>query len=214
MTSEPLRLLLDDASSASPHAPDALWHWLTPWLSASIQLDVYWLDRGQAPHAAGLHRIAFPRHALGACASDSLLIQQVCDQHRIDVFSSTGWTTPVSTPTLSLVTAHSLQPPPADLPRRVLRERELALCLAQHHLCATDDVREALLRQLPALHTEQTTVFGLDWSTVHADAIPQQGCDRLWAALSRMQRDARSGRWHTLFTQWKQLRTLQAAVDV
>lgn len=80
-----------------------VWRTVLKILAASGRFEIFFLDRGRAPKIEGLHYIPFPRHLFLHCAADSLLIQKICDHYKIDVFTSTYYTTPVSTPMVLMV---------------------------------------------------------------------------------------------------------------
>ena len=81
-----------------------VWRSILEILAASGRFEIYFLDRGHAPEIKGMQYIPFPKKTLFAhCAADSFLIQKVCDLYRIDVFTSTYYTSPISTPMVLMV---------------------------------------------------------------------------------------------------------------
>jgi hypothetical protein len=213
MTMAPLRLLVDGADPHAGGRADSPWFTLAPRLAADAAVQVTWLDRGSAPQAPGVRRLPFPSHGRGACAADSLLIQQLCDGLGIDVFASTGWTTPAGTASMCLVDSVSLSilatltPPAKD-------ERALALLFAQSVVCSTAAVHRGLMSEQPDIETRRLVLADLEWQI----ASPAEWAPVLTAQLvglfHQLRAEARSGRWAWRFDEWRRLRHLQADVDV
>ena len=124
---------------------------MLPHLVGCENFDVYMLDRGHAPLIEGVKYIPFPTNAFSQCADDSILIQQVCDQYDIDVFTSTYYTTPLSTPMLLIV--HDMIPElfRFDLTQRAWMEKDTAICFAQRYMCISENTRNDLLSFYPEI---------------------------------------------------------------
>ena len=77
---------------------------LQEWLKSGFARRVVFLDRGGAgPRLAGLPTRSIPVWDRDRPASDSLRLQQVCDEEEAALFVSTYYTTPIATPSLMLV---------------------------------------------------------------------------------------------------------------
>jgi glycosyltransferase involved in cell wall biosynthesis len=135
-----------------------VWRSILPHLVAREDFDVYMLDRGHAPMVEGVTYIPFPTNAFAQCADDSILIQRVCDQYAIDVFTSTYYTTPLSTPMLLMV--HDMIPElfQFDLTQRAWMEKDTAICFAQRYLCNSENTRNDLLSFYPEIAPANTVV--------------------------------------------------------
>jgi len=136
-----------------------VWRSVLSTLAASGGLEIYFLDRGHAPKIEGIQYIPFPQKTLFAhCAADSLLIQKVCDHYKIDVFTSTYYTTPVSTPMLLMV--HDMIPElfDFDLTCRAWMEKDTAICFAQRYLCVSENTRYDLLTFYQEIPPDKVTV--------------------------------------------------------
>jgi glycosyltransferase involved in cell wall biosynthesis len=207
----PLRLLVDGIGCVEADEVASAWSALASSLLAHPAIEVWWLDRGRAPRVEGLRPVPFPRHRKGACAADSLLIQQVCDLHRVDVFVSTGWTTPVATPTLLVLDRAWDNGTREDPAAHARRERALALAFAQHVVCASEAVQAQLRRHHPERPSASITLAAGDpargaapGAAVLAAAVIE-GCRELRA---RSDNDSAA-----FFAEWRRLRELQASVD-
>ena len=86
-----------------------VWSSILPRLARYAGLDIVMLDRGNCPSIAGIEKVDFPTYRTHAyTAADSLLIDEVCKELRIDVFTSTYYTTPLTIP--SVLVVHDMIP--------------------------------------------------------------------------------------------------------
>lgn len=135
-----------------------VWRSILEILVASGRFEIFFLDRGQAPEIQGIRYIPFPKNLFIHCAADSLLIQKVCDQYKIDVFTSTYYTTPVSTPMVLMVYDMIPELFDFDLTQRAWMEKETAISYAQRYICISHSTRNDLLAFYPEILAEKTTV--------------------------------------------------------
>lgn len=135
-----------------------VWRSILEILVASGRFEIFFLDRGQAPEIQGIRYIPFPKNLFIHCAADSLLIQKVCDQYKIDVFTSTYYTTPVSTPMVLMVYDMIPELFDFDLTQRAWMEKETAISYAQRYICISHSTRNDLLAFYPEIPAEKTTV--------------------------------------------------------
>lgn len=190
------RLLIDGVAFQQGGPTAALWRDLLPRLAGRRDLTLLLLDRGGLPVAGGAQAIPFPAFR-GQAAADSALIHQLCEQFRVDVFTTTGSTSPLATPMVLLVTdAAASEADP---------EAEAAATFAQHYVCTSAAAREALLRRYPEVPAAQIALAADGSATAVADALAH-------AAVATAEQ-ARTGRYRAFFTEWQRLRTVQAAVD-
>jgi glycosyltransferase involved in cell wall biosynthesis len=135
-----------------------VWRSILPHLAAREDLHVYMLDRGNAPMIESVTYIPFPTNSFSQCADDSILIQRVCDQFGIDVFTSTYYTTPLSTPMLLMV--HDMIPElfQFDLTQRAWMEKDTAICFSQRYLCISENTRNDLLLFYPEISSTKAIV--------------------------------------------------------
>lgn len=117
------------------------------------------LDRGNAPVIEGITLIPFPSRKLAEqSADDSLLIQRVCDHFAVDVFTSTYYTSPVSTPMLLMVYDMIPELFGFDLTQRPWLDKALAISFSRRQICISHNTRSDLLSFYPEISQNQTCV--------------------------------------------------------
>lgn len=134
-----------------------VWASVLPSLIADSSLDILVLDRGGLPDIAGMQRIPFPTFTQERYnADDSALIQRVCDRYDVDVFTSTYYTTPLTTPMFLLI--YDMIPELFDfcLSQRGWEEKAIAISYARRHISISQNTNDDLLRFYPDLN--DTTV--------------------------------------------------------
>ena len=147
-----------------------VWRSILGLLIASGKFEIFFLDRGQAPEISGLKYIQFPSKTLfGHCAADSLLIQKICDAFEIDVFTSTYYTTPVSTPMVLMIYDMIPELFDFDLTQRAWMEKETAISFAQRYLCISHCTRNDLLAIYPEIPADRVACApcGVDDAVFH-----------------------------------------------
>lgn len=135
-----------------------VWQTILPYLVGHNGFEIYMLDRGNAPIIEGVTYIPFPTNLFYYCADDSILIQRVCDQYEIDVFTSTYYTTPLSTPMLLMVYDMIPELFDFDMMQRGWMEKDTAICFAQRYLCISENTRYDLLSFYPEIPASKATV--------------------------------------------------------
>lgn len=128
-----------------------VWRSVLGELIASGRFEIYFLDRGNAPAIEGVHFIPFPKYLWWECPADSILIQDICDLYGIDVFTSTYYTTPISTPMLLVVYDMIPELFEFDMSHRGWMEKSAAISYAQRYLCISDNTRDDLLALYPEI---------------------------------------------------------------
>lgn len=148
-----------------------VWRSILGTVAARKDFEVFFLDRGRAPQIEGIEYIPFPRmhQQFAHTAADSLLIQKVCDQHKIDVFTSTYYTTPMSTPMLLMVYDMIPELFGFDLGQRAWMEKNAAISYAQQYLCISHNTRSDLLTFYPEIPPDKAVVAhcGVDVALFH-----------------------------------------------
>lgn len=214
-----MRLVMDGVGfQLALRQTQRIWCAIIPLLAGCEDVEILLLDRGNAPAFDAVERIPFPSyHTEHHNAADSLLLQQVCDQFEADVFVSTGYTTPVSTPMALLVQHMTPELLGHGGDRRIWKEKEVAISYAQHYLCASDSTRRDLMAIYPDIEPARVDVafcapqpgvfephaddavtdlkrrLGLErpYFLVFANAGEQgraHNTDLFWQALSRLER--------------------------
>ena len=128
-----------------------VWVTLLSKLARVPDLEIILLDRGRCPEIDGVARVPFPAYTMTYTAADSLLIQKVCDDLAIDVFSSTYYTSPLTTPQVQMVYDMIPEVMEFDLSARAWKEKQLALSYASHFACISANTRHDLLHFYPGI---------------------------------------------------------------
>lgn len=202
----PLKVLVDGAVFSEPGSPHvAMWKDVLSELAGRHSLVV--LDRGNTPILGGAMRIPFPAYYGKDTAADSALIQELCALYGAEVFLSTGYTSPLSTPSLLFVGDTLEGVTQVDDDRRTM-EKELAIHFARSLVCASDRVRDDLVARYPRLQHSEIGVI---------EAGRENERSTLAAEIERRllaMRDAHQrGVYDAFLARWSELRTIQAAVD-
>jgi len=144
-----LRLLVDCIFFQRTNTGIArVWQSLLPLLSAH-GIELLLLDRGNAPAVNGATYIPFPSHRGEDTAADSILIQQICDAYVIDVFTSTYYTSALSTPMLLMVYDMIPELFEFDLLERDWMEKQLSISFARRFVGISDNTVKDLRRLYP-----------------------------------------------------------------
>ncbi len=135
-----------------------VWRSILTYLVARGDLDIYMLDRGNSPMIGGITYIPFPTNLFYYCADDSILVQRICDHYGIEIFTSTYYTTPLSTPMLLMVYDMIPELFDFDMMQRGWMEKDTAICFAQRYLCISENTRDDLLSFYPEIPPDKATV--------------------------------------------------------
>ena len=145
-----------------------VWRTVLTLMAQEGRLAVHLLDRGGAPDIDGINRIPFrPYDEARGSAEDSQAIQEVCDRFGIDVFTSSYYTTPLSTPMLLVVYDMIPELFAYDLRHRPWMEKQIAISFSQRFLCISEKTRTDLLAVYPEIPASRavTAYCGVDVET-------------------------------------------------
>lgn len=135
-----------------------VWLSILSRLVSMPDLEIFLLDRGGAPRISGIEYIPFGRYQFNDCPADSVLIGRICEHYRIDVFSSTYYTTPVSTPMVLIVYDMIPELFGFDLSQKAWMEKGAAIAYAQRYLCISHSTRDDLLTFYPEIPSGRAVV--------------------------------------------------------
>ena len=128
-----------------------VWSSILPRLAKYRSLEIALLDRGNCPSIEGIERVDFPSYKLHAnSAADLFLIEKYCTELDADVFLSTYYTTPVSTPSVLVVYDMIPEVLGFDLSHRTWQEKAVAIAFASYCVCISENTRSDLNRLYPA----------------------------------------------------------------
>lgn len=118
---------------------------LQEWVKSGFARHLVLLDRDRtAPQIAGINYHSIHRYDWDNAAQDSFLLQEICDRLQVDIFLSTYYTSPISTPSILLV--HDMIPEVigADLNDVVWREKHYAIATATKYIAVSQNTMRDL----------------------------------------------------------------------
>lgn len=132
---------------------------LEEWATDSFAHHIVILDRaGTAPSIAGVRYRQVPAYDYGNTDADRMMLQQVCDAEDADVFISTYYTTPISTP--SVFMAYDMIPEIMgwDLNHPMWQEKQYAIQHASAYMAISANTARDLAQLFPNIPLESVTV--------------------------------------------------------
>jgi GT2 family glycosyltransferase len=135
---------------------------LETWSTTDFAPNLLVLDRANtAPQIPGIRRRACPPYDYNRTNEDRRTLQSICDEEQADVFISTYYTTPISTP--SVFMAHDMIPELFgwDLRHPMWQEKHRGIAHASAFVCVSDATRRDLLRFFPQIPEEKVHVTPL-----------------------------------------------------
>lgn len=149
-----MKLLVDGVSfslASIDGGISRIWSSILPRLNCLSGLEVALLDRGNCPVFSGVERVEFPSYKLTAnTAADSFLIEKYCRELGADVFLSSYYTTPISTPSVLVVYDMTPEILKLDLGLRRWQEKQVAISFASFYACISESIRSELIRFYPS----------------------------------------------------------------
>jgi glycosyltransferase involved in cell wall biosynthesis len=132
---------------------------LEEWVKSGFAQHIIVLDRaGTAPSIAGIRYRQVPAYDYGNTDADRVMLQQVCDQENAELFISTYYTTPISTP--SVFMAYDMIPEIMgwDLNHPMWREKQYAIQYAAAYMAISANTARDLAQLFPNIPLESVTV--------------------------------------------------------
>lgn len=128
-----------------------LWQSLLHDLQYKKDLKIIALDRGNFPKLDNVFTIPFPSYTHTMTANDSILIQKICDLYKADMFVSTYYTSPLTTPSVLNLYDMSSEIFQFDSDYRIWREKTVAITCAQRYICISKGTKDDLLNSHPTI---------------------------------------------------------------
>lgn len=143
---------------------------LQAWARSGFSRQLVVLDRaGSAPKLPGIRYVTIPAHNYATLEQDRTGLQKVCDNLHADVFVSTYYSTPLTTPALLLV--HDMIPEVMgwSLDEPMWREKRQALDYASAYVCVSENTARDLKRLFPPAASRPVTLAlnGVDRNAFH-----------------------------------------------
>jgi FkbM family methyltransferase len=132
---------------------------LQEWVGTEFGDRLLILDRvGTAPRIPGLNYRDIPPHDYNRLADDRQMLQAVCDEEGIDLFISTYYTTPLTTP--SVLLSHDMIPEVLEwnLAEPMWQEKDNAIRYASAHLAVSHNTARDLHHFYPNIPLESIVI--------------------------------------------------------
>ncbi|GEM_PF-1428404 len=132
---------------------------LQEWLNTDFAQYIVVLDRGDTvPKLPNIRYRSIPLYNYGATEQDREILQQICDEEGADLFISTYYTTPISTP--SVFMAYDMIPEVlgADFNEPMWREKHHAIRHASAYISISENTASDLVKCFSGISPEQVTV--------------------------------------------------------
>jgi glycosyltransferase involved in cell wall biosynthesis len=132
---------------------------LEEWAKNGFSQHIIVLDRiGTAPKIPGIFYRTIPAYDYNQTEADREMLQQVCDEEGADLFISTYYTTPISTP--SVFMAYDMIPEVlgADFNEPMWREKHHAIRHASAYVSISENTASDLVKCFSGISPEQVTV--------------------------------------------------------
>ncbi len=132
---------------------------LEEWSKSDFGEHIIVLDRmGTAPKLPGLWYREVPAYDYQRTEADREMLQEICDREGADLFISTYYTTPISTP--SVFMAYDMIPEVMnwDLRQPMWQEKHRAIKEASAYLAISENTAKDLVKFFPAIDPDTVTV--------------------------------------------------------
>ena len=132
---------------------------LKEWAANGFAQHIIVLDRAEtAPKIPGIRYRLIPPHDYNATDADREMLQQICDEEGADLFISTYYTTPISTP--SVFMAYDMIPEVlgADFEEPMWREKHYGIEHASAYITISHNTARDLAKFFPQIPLELITV--------------------------------------------------------
>ncbi len=132
---------------------------LEEWSANGFAKHIVVLDRGEtAPKVAGITYRTISRYDYNDTDSDRQMLQQICDEEGANLFISTYYTTPISTP--SVFMAYDMIPEVlgANLNESMWHEKHYGILHASSYISISKNTAQDLLKYFPTVSPSSVTV--------------------------------------------------------
>lgn len=138
---------------------------LEEWKKSNFSKHIIVINRGDtAPKIDGIRYYSMPLYDYREKALESERLQAVCDQFQADLFISTYYTTPLSTPSILMV--HDMIPEviQLDLQEPCWQEKYYSILYANRYICVSQNTADDLLTFYPHIDKSLVNVIynGID----------------------------------------------------
>lgn len=148
---------------------------LEEWALTDFRQHIIVLDRANtAPKIAGLSYCLIPAYDYGNTEADREMLQEVCNAENADLFISSYYTTPLSTP--SVFMAYDMIPEilGGDLESAMWREKHYGIRHASSYIAISQNTAHDLVKFFPDINPELITVAHCGVSSLFKPASPEE----------------------------------------
>ncbi|WP_199249499.1 methyltransferase domain-containing protein [[Phormidium] sp. ETS-05] len=148
---------------------------LQEWSNQEFAKHIVVLDRvGTAPKIPGIRYRTIPAYDYGDTDADKQMLQEICDEEGADVFISTYYTTPVSTP--SVFMAYDMIPEMlgADFNEPMWREKHYGIQHASAYISISENTAQDLAKFFPSIKPDSITVAHCGVAQEFSSATPEE----------------------------------------
>ena len=148
---------------------------LEEWSTTNFRENIIVLDRsGTAPQIPGIRYRQIPAFDVNNLAADRQMLQQICDEEGADVFTSTYYTTPISTPSMLMIYDMIPEVMGWNLEDPGWRGKVQAIEQASAYTSISENSAQDLLRFYPSIQASQVTVTYCGVSDKFTPASPAE----------------------------------------
>jgi glycosyltransferase involved in cell wall biosynthesis len=145
------------------------------WSKTQLSQHILVLDRaGTAPKIPGIRYRTIPAYSYDNTEADRTMLQQVCNEERVDIFISTYYTIPESTP--SVFMAYDMIPEilEINLQKPEWQEKHRAIQYASSFISISDNTAQDLKKIFPALVSQPVIIAHCGVSEKLSTASPRE----------------------------------------
>ena len=131
---------------------------LEEWANTEFGKHLVVLDRvGSAPKIEGISYYQIPAYDYNSTDADREMLQQVCDELGVELFISTYYTTPLTTPSVFMTYDMIPEVVGADLSQPMWREKQRGIAHASSFLTISEHTARDLVKYYPAIDPSTVT---------------------------------------------------------
>ncbi len=146
---------------------------LHTWAEQGFSEHLLVIDRDNtAPRLPGFRYCPMPTYDYGCTGSDAEQLQRICDTEGIDLFISTYYTTPISTPSVFMAYDMIPEVTGTDLQQDIWREKHYAILHAIQYICISQSTARDLVQVFPYISEAKIAIAHCGIDPIFAPANP------------------------------------------
>ncbi len=132
-----------------------LWLELLARLATFPEIKIVMLDRGNCPIIPNVERLPFPSYTSTCTAADSFLIDRICKDLDIDVFTTTYYTSALTVPQVLMVYDMIPEILGFNLSDRIWQEKQIAISYSNYFACISKNTLSDLKKFYPHIPNDR-----------------------------------------------------------